>query len=256
LRIPDDALSRFHCALLRTPGGIWVVDLLSREGSRVDGARVRFAKLEDGAALHVGRYRMTLRILGTSAGGGDSSAMRLARLPADQLPIVSRRGHSPARAIEHPIVERPPSPGSLSELEPFLGRLEQVQQQMFEQFHQAMLTMFQTFGAMHRDQIAEVRAELDRIGDLSRELQSLQQAERAAAPDPDPSSGPGSPPESSEPPPGDRQDGPPEPPRDPNLGAVGRDLHDVICRRITSLQAERQSRWKRILDLLSRGSEP
>jgi pSer/pThr/pTyr-binding forkhead associated (FHA) protein len=47
-----------HCYLLLTPCGIWVVDLLSPGGTRVNGEPVRFARLGTGDELEVGRFRM------------------------------------------------------------------------------------------------------------------------------------------------------------------------------------------------------
>ncbi|MGL6095426.1 MAG: FHA domain-containing protein [Fimbriiglobus sp.] len=47
-----------HCYLLLTPCGMWVVDLLSSGGTRVNGEPVRFARLGTGDELEVGRFRM------------------------------------------------------------------------------------------------------------------------------------------------------------------------------------------------------
>jgi len=41
-------VSRCHASLVQTPSGSWVVDLLSGTGLRVNGKRVRFARLEEG----------------------------------------------------------------------------------------------------------------------------------------------------------------------------------------------------------------
>ena len=50
----------------------------------------------------------------------------------------------------------------------------QMQQQMFDQFQQAMVMMVQMFRSLHRDQMQLVREELDRLHELTAELQSLQ----------------------------------------------------------------------------------
>jgi hypothetical protein len=44
---------------------------------------------------------------------------------------------------------------------------------MFDQFQQAMAMMVQMFGTMHRDQMAVIREELDRLHDLTEEFHAL-----------------------------------------------------------------------------------
>src|SRR5262249_29441646 len=48
VRLRDDSVSRVHCSFVATPHGVWVVDLVSREGTRLRGAAVPFARLEEG----------------------------------------------------------------------------------------------------------------------------------------------------------------------------------------------------------------
>lgn len=251
LKIPDDGISRYHCALLRTPDGLWAIDLLGREGIRVDGARVRSARVGDGSVLHVGRYRMVVRYADASARSGEAPAWSLDPLAPDQLPAVAAPRRTPAARVEASIVERPPTSLTPADLEPFVSRFEQMQQQMFEQFHQAMMTMFQTFGAMHRDQMGQVREELDRIRSLTRELHALQV---------DPAGGAASPTLPPPPPPEAPRKGrlkapSPSPPPGPARPTAGPELHDLISQRIARLQDERQGRWKRVLELISGGSE-
>jgi pSer/pThr/pTyr-binding forkhead associated (FHA) protein len=50
------SLSRLHCSLVRTPLGLWVVDLLSRTGTYLNGEPVRCARLREGDRLQVGKY--------------------------------------------------------------------------------------------------------------------------------------------------------------------------------------------------------
>ncbi len=255
-RIPDDAISRYHCALLRTPGGLWAVDLLSREGIRVDGARVRFAKLGDGATLHVGRYRMVARQVDAETSNGevpgDAPSWDLPTLAPEQLPAVAAPRRPPDRVVAVDRVEPPSASLTPADLEPFVARFEQMQRQMFEQFHQAMMAMFQTFGDLHRDQMGQAREEFDRIRDLTRELQTLQagpsKPSSKPSAEPDQSPMPRARPEvGSEPP-------PLRMPTDPKRTPAGPEVHDLIRRRITQIQEERQGRWKRVLDLVSGGS--
>jgi hypothetical protein len=49
-----------------------------------------------------------------------------------------------------------------------------MQQQMFDQFQQAMMMLVQMFSSLHRDQLGFIREELDRLHDLTHELHTLQ----------------------------------------------------------------------------------
>src|SRR6185312_16151431 len=74
-----------------------------------------------------------------------------------------------------------------SVLVPLVNQFSMMQQQMFDQFQQAMGMLVQMFGTMHREQMDVIREELDRLHDLTRELQELKQdlaqsAARAPAP--------------------------------------------------------------------------
>jgi len=60
-RLADPSVSSFHCSLLRTPLGLWVVDLLGPDRIGVNDALVRYALLADNDVLRVGRYRIRIR---------------------------------------------------------------------------------------------------------------------------------------------------------------------------------------------------
>jgi pSer/pThr/pTyr-binding forkhead associated (FHA) protein len=54
----DDAVSRVHCSLVLLPSGLWVVDLLGKGGTLVNGAPTRLARLAEGSLLQVGPYKL------------------------------------------------------------------------------------------------------------------------------------------------------------------------------------------------------
>ena len=60
-----------------------------------------------------------------------------------------------------------------SVLVPLVNQFGMMQQQMFDQFQQAIALMVQMFGEMHRDQMAVIREELDRLRELTDELAAL-----------------------------------------------------------------------------------
>ena len=55
-----------------------------------------------------------------------------------------------------------PSEVTESMLVPLVNQFGLMQQQMFDQFQQAMAMMVQMFGTMHRDQMEVIRAEVER----------------------------------------------------------------------------------------------
>jgi pSer/pThr/pTyr-binding forkhead associated (FHA) protein len=215
MRLTDVGLSRFHCSLLRTPLGVWVVDLLGREGVRVNREGVAVARLAEGDELRVGRVRFRVSHARPSGGEGHPGASpataskpsvpavaRFRPSEAQVFPttvqvrtprIASRRArveaaadhaaparlprvHEPDRAF----VERPSDPLVDLVVEQF-DRMNQqmasMQQQMSDQFHQTMMAVFQMFGTMHRDQMALVHEELEQIRRLSDELKALKSGE-------------------------------------------------------------------------------
>jgi hypothetical protein len=60
-----------------------------------------------------------------------------------------------------------------SMLLPLVNQFGLMQQQMFDQFQQAMAMMVQMFGTMHRDQMEVIRAELDQLRELTEEFHAL-----------------------------------------------------------------------------------
>jgi hypothetical protein len=67
LHLTADDIAAYHCGLVHTPTGLWVVDLSGR-GVVVDGERMRVAPLPHGAELWVGRFRIGCRY--PAPGGG------------------------------------------------------------------------------------------------------------------------------------------------------------------------------------------
>ncbi len=57
----DESVSRFHASLIRTSKGVWIVDLLAREGVSVNGVKVRWAWLDEGDEVRIGHFTFILR---------------------------------------------------------------------------------------------------------------------------------------------------------------------------------------------------
>src|SRR5690606_1311777 len=124
-RLPDPSVSRIHCAVVATPRGVWLVDLLSREGTRVRGEPVQFTRLEEGDRFEVGIYRLRIRYHQHGA------AAPAASTAPPTLPV----GQGPGAVVAPPVmvVNDGPSalvplaagPGGLVAESPLLGALVQ-----------------------------------------------------------------------------------------------------------------------------------
>jgi pSer/pThr/pTyr-binding forkhead associated (FHA) protein len=211
-RLTDPSVSRFHGSLLRTAAGLWIVDLLGQGGITVNDRPVRFGPLADGDVLMVGRYQIRVHCRPTRERSTNGSADRdrprsPARLPrneqvssgltvdewaaaATSLTQVTGEANLPQfpTAIQavpafpttevmasEPAFPRKFAASELNEsmLVPLVNQFGLMQQQMFDQFQQAMAMMVQMFGTMHRDQMEVIRAELDRLHDLTEEFHAL-----------------------------------------------------------------------------------
>lgn len=60
IHLNAEDIAAYHCGLVHTPGGLWVVDLSGR-GVVVSGERMRVAPLPNGAELWVGRFLISCR---------------------------------------------------------------------------------------------------------------------------------------------------------------------------------------------------
>ena len=58
-------------------------------------------------------------------------------------------------------------------LVPLMNQFGQMQQQMLDQFQQAISMIVQMFGTLHCDQMVTIREELDQLRDLTREFHAL-----------------------------------------------------------------------------------
>ncbi len=214
-RLPDRSVSAFHASLLRTPTGLWVVDLRGDQRISVNAVPVRASELVDGDVLDVGRYRIRVQIRergeGLDGGGSDPALERSAgglawqvgggreqaALPfggraAGAIMAARRPGMPLGQELSLPNSQAASASGmeivgsdaafagtmpqpeiSHSVLVPLVNQFSLMQQQMFDQFQQAMGMLVQMFGTMHREQMEVIREELDRLHQLSKELQEL-----------------------------------------------------------------------------------
>ncbi|MDG3008117.1 FHA domain-containing protein [Paludisphaera mucosa] len=205
-RLADPSVSLFHCSLVRTQAGLWVVDLLGG-GVEVNNAAVRYALLADGDVLAIGRYRIRIQsraaLEGPASRGGYDAAGRADRAGAGSRALSLVRSPSPGgtelavtrededdegagrgRAIQAvTVIPVDPEGGNLGDsvsvLVPLMNQFGMMQQQMMDQFQNAMGMLVEMFGSLQREQMDLIRQELDQLRDVTREFQDLK-AELAA----------------------------------------------------------------------------
>jgi pSer/pThr/pTyr-binding forkhead associated (FHA) protein len=279
--INSGELSKFHCSLVRTPAGLWVVDLLSRNGTFLNGRRIRFGKIEVGDRVGAGRYSLRFR---QSRRGAKVSTEPTASQPVSPTSVAVPSGEpstalEPARAGSAPAnpVARRAAPTMLASPQNQLGpewsmlialvnQFSLMQQQMFDQFQENVQMTTRMFSSLQKDQMGLVRQELDELRNLTAELRHLQgelgaqPAKANAAPPVDALSHNGTPagtaPDPNPAPPkryastatpgpaADRAGDAPPPARSPE------ELHAWLSQRISALQEDRQNRWNKLLGML------
>lgn len=256
VRLASSTVSRFHCALLRTPAGLWAVDLLGRDGIAVNGTPLRYALIQDGDELRIGKFRLRVRTeeAGAAPVAVGAAPNGTAEHPVERPRVVAGR-ETPADLAAVSIQELTLVPREHSALLPLVQQFHLMQQQLFDQFQQTMLMVVQMFGALHREQTELVRKDLERVHTLTRELQALQAelrgqkiANGTAAPEP-PRDKPRAAADNGTPaaPPLRRPASTEEKPPAPD-----ETIHAWLTDRIASLQQERQSQWQKIFRILGK----
>lgn len=266
IHLGGEDVSQFHCYLTLTPDGLWVNDLLGRGGIRVNGHSVRCQRLNHSDELTVGRFVLAIHYADAPGDTGtvsfdipmgprieldgpkpgsthgthewaptDTMAGPNARpvqpTMAAEIPIELLLGLDPDDSLEPPlalvpVIEPVPLPS-----DPAVQQLAAVQKQMFDQFQQAMGMMVQMFGTMHKEQMATVQAELDRMQEVTKELTALQQ-QLMAPPEPSASI---------------FENRMPDPETVSQPSPETAQLHAEVWERMSKLNEERQSIWQRVL---------
>lgn len=262
IRLKDPGSSRYYAALVRTPVGVWVVDLLSSEGIAVNDARVRHMRLEDRDILQFGRLSLRFRYENVPA--GSITEQNPGRFPGASTEIVHAAPtapviyslpamaptHAPARAFT------PPEGSNDLALRSVLDQVVQMQQQMYEQFHQVFSMLPNLIVSLNQNHITVIREELTQITRLTQEIKALRENQPTPVVAPQMAASPGltqrstvaSAPAPS--PAASRNESDtalPEPGwqfRDPQA------IQEVVGNYLKSFERERQSRWEKILNLL------
>lgn len=197
VRLESQTISRYHCSLVRTSFGVWVVDLQGREGVRVNGQRVRYAKLEDGDNLQLGRFLIRMHCgpaPRTWSGAEEGEKVKRSSPPGAMIlrpaPFNGAgTAISPQRATA---LTQAGVEAVQSIVAPMMHEFAAMQQQMFDQFQESMFMLAKMFRSVNQEQMKEIHEELEQIRELTYEMKNLQQQLNAkegpvpSVPQPDP----------------------------------------------------------------------
>lgn len=248
VRLVDPSVSTYHCSLVRTPEGLWVVDLLGQGGVRINGQEVSYARIHEGDAIAIGHSEIRLEPAEVTTSAPvpvprfESEPVAIA-IPAsmpmsDVLPIT--------QAAE--LVERV--------LAPMVNQVGRMQQQMVDEFHQARTAMFETFSTLHQEQTSFLNEELEKLHQLGQDLQALRaDLERQTRQLADRQTETPPPPLPALPAATTQARATPRPStfavkNERSLVAHNEQAHVLLCERITSIKEEHKSRWQRILAMI------
>ena len=270
VRLHSSMVSRVHCALVNTTAGLWVVDLLGREGIYVNGKAVRWAGLEPDDDLQIDQFHVRVRFLAPSQ--RNLPARRVpdtAAPPAPILPSALRPGNENgallAGSTYSPLAPTTPAQlGVQALMLPMFAQFAEMQQQMFDQFQQSLVLMAQMLGGLQREQMQMIRQELDQLRDVTRELQEVQAewSQQTATAPPQLLRAEETTERQEERETQGRKEEETKPRREDELGATSGaakesptpaspDVHLWLAQRLATLQQDRQTRWQKILGMLS-----
>lgn len=231
VRLRDDSVSKIHASLVRTPHGLWVVDLLGRHGIQVDGQTVYWKRLHDGNELRVGRFQFRVNL-------GSDTPHGVLTLP---------------RAVSRDSLSLPPAPsaaaGAVSNetVLLLLRQMSQMQAQFLDHSQFQMQMMQQMLSEFQESRQAAVRQDMARIDEIGRELKELQ----AKVDRPDEAGPPPLPPAPAAREPAAAEDIGRDSPeaRLPPVAEPTGETHSQsrLTRRMAELAEERNSRWRRVL---------
>jgi pSer/pThr/pTyr-binding forkhead associated (FHA) protein len=189
--------SRFHCALVSTPQGTWLVDLLGRGGTFLNGVQVRQSRLDDGDVVRIAQLSIRVEY----EGGDPTARSRRTDLQTGLVPVgapgaLPLSGSAPlpplwgaafpatpealaalpAEGWGQALLSLGGSPDAAlgSVLLPLVNQFNLMQHQMLDQFQQALVQMFQMFSGLHKDQMGYLREEMERQQQITQELRALQ----------------------------------------------------------------------------------
>ena len=180
VQLRGGGVAEIHAGLVRTPAGVFAVDLLGPGGILVNGERVRYARLGAHDELSVGTHRLRVHctpLLGNPA-GPSQPAGKSKSIAGPVAPTRSADGPAlPARISDVGPGKMPAPLGMIDDpaslMRSMLDEFGQIQMQMADRFQDSLLVVLQSFAGAQREQTDLIREELARIRELTEEQVAL-----------------------------------------------------------------------------------
>ncbi len=229
---------------MKTPAGAWVVDLLAEPRLAVNGAPAASALLEDGDLVQISGESLRVNYDGSTS---TSVSIPPAEAPAPSEPapapaFTSTSAPAPPPALLNSVSNGRPAPALHGELvagpsfRPLVERGEAVEMAQNAHNHaaaspfgEALVMLVRLLRDVHQDHLKLVREELAEIHTLSAKMSAIQTQL------------------TQNPPAASAAESSPEPTRpDPET------VRHIVGERLAAWERERESRWRKVLDLLAR----
>lgn len=174
VRVLDPSVSNYHASLLRTPEGVWVVDLLGLAGITVNGEPTRYARVADGDALRVGQSLVRVRDGSNAAVTAESDTEEPAETAG--LPVATADVAPRPRPVESLPIEVMDA-----FLAPLVDQFRIMQRELFEQLRLDLAAELNRSGAellrelttAHHEHVLSLRQQLDQFQRLNEELDTI-----------------------------------------------------------------------------------
>jgi|GEM_PF-6618548 len=159
LHLPDSSCAKIHASLVRTPLGVWLVDMRSSTGTWLNGEPVKCVRIGNGDEITIGPYCLKVH-----AGIPATQILSANGLPAlretPDLNMVTLAGSGPAEGAQ---VLSPADGAGRDALT--LELLREIGQQRAEsaEQHRQLIALFYR---MHQEQMALIVGELERLRQL------------------------------------------------------------------------------------------
>src|SRR5436305_14780131 len=108
--IDHSSLSKRHCVLIKTDGLLVIRDLISTNGTKVKGQKIRWAALLPDDRITLGAYKLRVYLGPDDAPGPSELPGKRSAAPAAADPAADERaGFPPPSPIETPALKGPPT---------------------------------------------------------------------------------------------------------------------------------------------------
>jgi hypothetical protein len=148
VRLRDAGIPKYHCSLVRTPQGVWLIDLLNGTGACLNGQTLPWALLKEGDRLQVGPY--VLRVWYEGA-GTETSRHSLSEVPMGTL---EQPADDTSKSGQRPPQDQDSSEPSATEMSALVPAFQAELDQARERLRDAELV---------REQLADSLAECDSL---------------------------------------------------------------------------------------------